>query len=52
MHEQLIGILRKRLEGRMWFSTSGYEMSMELAVRREIGSIWNRAETSETLRSV
>lgn len=47
-----MGILRKRSEGRMWFSTSGYEMSMELAVRREMGSIWKREETSETLRSV
>nr|GMC51486.1 hypothetical protein Iba_chr01cCG6750 [Ipomoea batatas] len=36
--------------GMMWFSTSGLEMSMTFAVRRAIGSIWNRDATSETLR--
>lgn len=50
--EQVIGILRKSWEGRMWFSTSGYDMSIAFVVRSEIGSIWNSDDTSDTLRSV
>lgn len=50
--EQVMGILRKSCEGRMWFSTSGYEMSMAFDVRIAMGSTWKSEATSETLRSV
>lgn len=49
--EQRVGMRRSSPAGRMRSSTSGTAGSKALAARMARGSTWNRAATSESLRS-
>lgn len=50
--EQVVGMRTARPDGRMRLGALGWEGSKELAARRAKGSVWKRAASSATLRSV
>lgn len=52
MQVHVMGMLMGSCDGKMWVNMSGVVKLMELMDNNNIGSIWNKEASSESLRSV